>query len=556
MGQARTGHPHSFRIDLSSSDHTGRERRDKDKAQKDKYIISVASQSLVQDWTRAISAASMAHLQHLVDGSQFARRQRVRHEDHEDEQPPCPEPEHEPAIMALLDIATSQLHDRVVPACTLEWVSPTPFEEPCSEALPALIASIQLQLGLSGEPSLEGEDNMLLSLEVFDTEFEEWCLAESIEELRPYLYELSSPSAAKEATRPAARVRVAHPSVGTCNKAKSETADERRKRLDAEAERDVSDDPVFGEFADLLNLLDDESEATSTHPNRNWSAIPELDAILSEVAKQVLADSCRCLPESTVLAVRSALGRDKAQELLVSECSMLLECERATIFLRDVLRDELVTRASVGNVVIRIPRSSGIAGASATTGEHIVSNDAISDSRFDQTSDQASGFVTRSIMSTPIRNPNGVVVGVLQLINKAGQFGTCDTTLAARLATLAGATLTHSVSLSKGQNSGFVKMVPDAEDAAQYLSVAVPNGIKAGQLMYVTTPQGNEVEVTLPDGVRAGELFEVYVGEIDAMSPNDNVLGADFTTEEHSGDESNVDTILTSFAAEMGALLD
>jgi hypothetical protein len=58
------------------------------------------------------------------------------------------------------------------------------------------------------------------------------------------------------------------------------------------------------------------------------------------------------LPQSTVLAVRSALGRDRAQELLVTECCQLLRCERASIFLRDVKTDEVSTHSKHATVVL------------------------------------------------------------------------------------------------------------------------------------------------------------------------------------------------------------
>jgi hypothetical protein len=44
----------------------------------------------------------------------------------------------------------------------------------------------------------------------------------------------------------------------------------------------------------------------------------------------------------------------------------------------------------------------------------------------------------------------------------------------------------------------------------------VPDGVQPGQLLYVTTPKGNEIEVEVPEGVGPGDLVEVFIGEIDS----------------------------------------
>jgi len=76
---------------------------------------------------------------------------------------------------------------------------------------------------------------------------------------------------------------------------------------------------------------------------------------------------------------------------------------------------------------IRLPIGKGLAGTVAETGEPVILYDAHSDPRFDPTQDLRSGFRTRSMLCVPIRNRNGRIVGVLQLLNKMeGAFGTLD----------------------------------------------------------------------------------------------------------------------------------
>ena len=219
----------------------------------------------------------------------------------------------------------------------------------------------------------------------------------------------------------------------------------------------------------------------------------------------------------------SAMGRDAAQERLVTEMCQLLGCDRASIFLLDQNEDELVIFGGLG---IRIPRTSGIAGLSATKGEHLTINDPYTDDRFDPTTDRTTGYTTTSIMSTPIRDSTGGIVGVLQAINKEdGGFDHADSTMMQELAVLAGRILTYSVSLHSGQQGDFFQIVPtspreeheagaaEEEEAgeipSEHFFVACPEGCEAGQLLFVTTPLGHEIQLYVPEGVSAGDDIEV-----------------------------------------------
>ncbi|KAL3875765.1 hypothetical protein ACJMK2_033683 [Sinanodonta woodiana] len=66
----------------------------------------------------------------------------------------------------------------------------------------------------------------------------------------------------------------------------------------------------------------------------------------------------------------------------------------------------------------RFPIHIGITGHVATTGEVLNIPDAYADERFDPQTDLETGYRTRSILCMPIRNAQGRVLGVAQLINK------------------------------------------------------------------------------------------------------------------------------------------
>ena len=68
---------------------------------------------------------------------------------------------------------------------------------------------------------------------------------------------------------------------------------------------------------------------------------------------------------------------------------------------------------------IRIRVGTGIAGTVAEHAEVIDIPDAYRDDRFDASFDARLGFRTRDIYCMPVRNPDGAVVGVLQLLNRS-----------------------------------------------------------------------------------------------------------------------------------------
>ena len=73
------------------------------------------------------------------------------------------------------------------------------------------------------------------------------------------------------------------------------------------------------------------------------------------------------------------------------------------------------------------------------------------------------------------------------------------------LAALAGTTLTYSISTSKGDNEDFVQIVPDRTEhdsddgEEECFLVACPDGVVPGDVVYVTSPLGQEIELTVPE---------------------------------------------------------
>jgi signal transduction histidine kinase len=69
-------------------------------------------------------------------------------------------------------------------------------------------------------------------------------------------------------------------------------------------------------------------------------------------------------------------------------------------------------------VEIRLPIGKGIAGFVAATGETINIPDAYADSRFNPEIDKTTGYRTKTILCMPMKNKDGKIIGVFQLLNK------------------------------------------------------------------------------------------------------------------------------------------
>ncbi|MEG4573252.1 GAF domain-containing protein [Microcoleus sp. N3A4] len=109
----------------------------------------------------------------------------------------------------------------------------------------------------------------------------------------------------------------------------------------------------------------------------------------------------------------------------------LMQADRSTLFLLNRETNELWTKVAKADgktmVDLRIPANKGIAGYVASTGQPLNITDAYDDPRFDPSTDQQTGYRTRTVLCMPVHNAKGELIGVTQLINKnQGTFTTSD----------------------------------------------------------------------------------------------------------------------------------
>jgi adenylate cyclase len=140
-------------------------------------------------------------------------------------------------------------------------------------------------------------------------------------------------------------------------------------------------------------------------------------------------------------ALASTLDLTRLIQIILEKAREIMAAERSTLFLLDRERGELWSKVAEGleGGEIRLPLGTGIAGHVAATGEALNIPDAHQHPLFNPAVDQRTGFRTRSILCMPIRNADGVVVGVTQVVNKrSGGFSATDERLLAAFSSQAG----------------------------------------------------------------------------------------------------------------------
>ncbi|VAX18841.1 hypothetical protein MNBD_IGNAVI01-1159 [hydrothermal vent metagenome] len=130
--------------------------------------------------------------------------------------------------------------------------------------------------------------------------------------------------------------------------------------------------------------------------------------------------------------VNSNINLDDLLQNITDVSVDLAGADRGTLYLVEKNKNQLWSKIAVGNTPkeIRLKIGDGLAGWVAKYGETINIEDAYSDERFDMSYDNLSGYQTKSVLCYPVKNKEGEVISVIQLLNsKNGAFSDLDVEL-------------------------------------------------------------------------------------------------------------------------------
>jgi signal transduction histidine kinase len=121
-------------------------------------------------------------------------------------------------------------------------------------------------------------------------------------------------------------------------------------------------------------------------------------------------------------ALSTTLSPDRLLARIMDKVTELMEADRSTLFLVNQERKVLlpVVQQGENRKQIQLPFGHGVAGCVAETGETVNLEDAYDDHRFVPDYDEETGYRTRSMLTMPLHNQVGQVMGVIQVLNKRG----------------------------------------------------------------------------------------------------------------------------------------
>lgn len=118
--------------------------------------------------------------------------------------------------------------------------------------------------------------------------------------------------------------------------------------------------------------------------------------------------------------IASQLELSAAIRVVAEQTSRLLDADRSSVWLYDEAEEEIYTIVAqeLGTEEIRMPADQGVAGHVLQSGTALNLEDAYDHPAFDRSHDQETGYRTKSMLCTPLRDRQGETLGVFQVINK------------------------------------------------------------------------------------------------------------------------------------------
>lgn len=188
--------------------------------------------------------------------------------------------------------------------------------------------------------------------------------------------------------------------------------------------------PIFNEqrqIVAVVELINKSAEQTfSVEDERHFQDFAASIAIILDTCQSFYLAARNQRGAAALLKATSSLGQsldlDATLRSVMEQARRLMKADRSTLFMLSRETGELWSRIATTDAAhpleIRIPANQGIAGYVASTGKIVNIPDAYQDNRFDPSTDQRTGYHTRSILCMPVYGSDGELIGVTQLINK------------------------------------------------------------------------------------------------------------------------------------------
>lgn len=186
----------------------------------------------------------------------------------------------------------------------------------------------------------------------------------------------------------------------------------------------------LGENAQMLGVLEVFGAKPLSERTRSFLGVFSHIArlALATAEHQQAVEELSTIVEATK-RLNSTLDLGELINIILQLAARLVGADRGTVFLVDRDRNEIwsLKGLRLEQHEIRLPIGRGIAGWVARHGEMVSLENVYGDPRFEPEVDRRLGYNTRTLLCLPIRNKDGDIVGVLELLNKkGGSFSAAD----------------------------------------------------------------------------------------------------------------------------------
>ncbi len=219
--------------------------------------------------------------------------------------------------------------------------------------------------------------------------------------------------------------------------------------------------------------------------------------------------------------VSSVRNYDDVIMILADMGRALTSADRCSVWIISSDKKYIWTKVAHGIDAIKLPIDSGIVGSAIINREKIIIDDVYKDERFNQEIDKKTGYVTKSMMVTPMFDNEDNIIGAFQVINHLGETGTFNERDMQRLMlastyaaeTLVSATLTQEIedtqrevvftmgAIAESRSKETGNHVKRVAEYSKIMALAYGIDEKEAELLKQASPMHDIGKVAIPDAV-------------------------------------------------------
>jgi signal transduction protein with GAF and PtsI domain len=117
---------------------------------------------------------------------------------------------------------------------------------------------------------------------------------------------------------------------------------------------------------------------------------------------------------------------EEGMPLIAKYAKDVIGAQRCSVFIYDSSKNEFWTTLSDGVDKITLAADKGLVGYTLKVKKPVIANDAYGHEAFLAEVDERTGYKTHNIVTAPIFDSNRTIIGVMELLNKEGDFDSED----------------------------------------------------------------------------------------------------------------------------------